>query len=472
MTATATTFEAGTTVQIDPSTLLLERNIRETVLDPAFVASVKAVGVLEPIVAVVNTGGQLVVRFGHRRTLAAVEAGVATVPVYVTGGDDRTEPAEIDRVIRQHDENTQRRPLTAAEQLGVVEQLGLFGLSAAQITKRARITRRTVDAAMATAGSELARKAAEKYEALTLDQAAVVAEFEDEPEVAKALIVAAVDRPEQFGHVAQRQRDERTEREAIAAARAELEAAGVKVIDKPDWQDKTKRLDYLKVSAGGAKLTEVNHAKCPGHVAWVEFSGWSEDGKTREYGPEYGCGNPAKHGHYNTMSSGSSSSRPKADDLTAEQREANRAARRLVIDNNKAWASATAVRRTWLAEFATGKTAPKGAAAFIARAIEQNYHGFNDLDGSKLASQWLGVKGSEGYGRSHLSHAAGEASEDRALMIALIQVLAAYEASSMSEQTWRTDGKNSHGGHYLRFLESAGYGLSDVEKFAVSSRTA
>jgi len=44
-------------------------------LDAAFSASIKELGVLVPIVAVRTAEKQLRVRFGHRRTLAAVAAG-------------------------------------------------------------------------------------------------------------------------------------------------------------------------------------------------------------------------------------------------------------------------------------------------------------------------------------------------------------------------------------------------------------
>jgi len=40
-----------------------------------------------------------------------------------------------------------------------------------------------------------------------------------------------------------------------------------------------------------------------------------------------------------------------------------------VLDGNKAWRSATTVRRSWLAEFAARKTSPRGAASWAAATI-------------------------------------------------------------------------------------------------------
>src|SRR5208283_3568593 len=52
-------------------------------LDPAFVASIKDLGVLVPIMAVRTAEGAVRVRLGNRRTLGAIEAGRPTVPMLV-----------------------------------------------------------------------------------------------------------------------------------------------------------------------------------------------------------------------------------------------------------------------------------------------------------------------------------------------------------------------------------------------------
>src|SRR5689334_16725049 len=84
--------DAGTLEHLDPHTLIVDTNIRDDAhLDPEFVASIKEHGVLIPIAAVRGDDGQTVVRMGQRRTLAARQAGLTRVPVYVrpvTGGDD------------------------------------------------------------------------------------------------------------------------------------------------------------------------------------------------------------------------------------------------------------------------------------------------------------------------------------------------------------------------------------------------
>jgi ParB family chromosome partitioning protein len=125
--------------------------------------------------------GDVRVRFGHRRTLAAIEAELATVPVEIIGDEATDDAAQIERILTQHAENAHRAALTGRQQLGVVEQLNAFGRSAAQIAKRTKMKRKTVDASIAVVRSDLAKAATERYDFLTLEQAAAVAEFDNDP---------------------------------------------------------------------------------------------------------------------------------------------------------------------------------------------------------------------------------------------------------------------------------------------------
>jgi ParB family chromosome partitioning protein len=104
---------------LDPATLLLDLNIREAKLDTAadrgFVASIKDHGVIEPIVAVRTEDGQVRVRHGHRRTLAAIETAKPLVPVFIAGTEDKD---EANRIARQWHENQHRAALTNVGQRG------------------------------------------------------------------------------------------------------------------------------------------------------------------------------------------------------------------------------------------------------------------------------------------------------------------------------------------------------------------
>jgi len=165
--------------QVDPSTLLVDGNVRsDAALDKAFIGSIRDLGVLVPIVAVRTANGELRVRYGQRRTLAAVQAARASVPVIVAGEDDADDADDAARIVSQWHENEHRTGLSTSDKVAAVEQLSLLGLSAAQIVRQTRSRKGDVDQALAAAGSALAKGATERYDFLTLDQAAAVAEFD------------------------------------------------------------------------------------------------------------------------------------------------------------------------------------------------------------------------------------------------------------------------------------------------------
>ena len=244
--------------------------------------------------------------------------------------------------------------------------MAAFGVPAAQIARRLATSRTRVDHGLAVAGSKLARGAAERWGILTLDQAAVVAQFDDDDEAVKQLVVAA--QHGGFDHKAQQLRDARADAAARAEAAQALTAAGVTVGDRPVWDDKTvKRLRELK--QGDQPLTEDNHTDCPRHAAflatdWIypesdedpdgddpdgELSAEDPDGDEdrdrakpyRAWVPENVCTDCAAHGH--TLRFGghdSGSGRKPVSEPDDDEREAARAARRDVIQSNKDWDSA------------------------------------------------------------------------------------------------------------------------------------
>ncbi len=126
------------------------------------------------------------------------------------------------------------------------------------------------------------------------------------------------------------------------------------------------------------------------------------------------------------------------------------------------------MRRAWLADFAKRKTAPKGTAAFLAVALSLDTHALTS-GGNELAAGWLGKK-HPGFGHADLSPAKST-TENRALVIALVQVLAAYKVQ-MTKGTWRADGTQNAAGRYLRFQQRSGYTLAEVEQYAISNKTA
>ncbi|WP_158607493.1 ParB/RepB/Spo0J family partition protein [Flexivirga caeni] len=463
--ATDESVTAAMTVDIDPRTVKIGANVRADVkLSKDFVASIRERGVIVPVVGYFDRDGQYVVVDGQLRTLAAIEAKTPTIPAYAT---HRREDA--DRIIDQMSANYHRTDMTAADRAKGFEQLAGFGLSAAQIAKKTGYKRPEIDAGLKVAESELATKAAARWDFLTLEQAAGLAEFEQDKEALKALTVAA-EAGTGFEHELQRQRDKRTERQAIAALAEQLTAEGVTVIEPPAWDDKTiQRLTRL-ADGQGKQLTPETHRECPGHAAYVEY-GWqwgasagdtADDDERGAYvtSATYVCTAAKANGHADRFGRGGSGKKKLAD-MTEKERAAARAERRDVIESNKAWKSAQTVRAAWVRKFLTRKTAPKGSAVFVAATLAGHASALTDYRTPGVVDELL--HGGKTRMRSDRAKSVENVTDGRALLIAVGHCCAAYEAQ-MSEHTWRS--VQSGPARYLAFLAANGYELADVEKRA------
>ena len=218
-------------VELDPRELLVDVNIRTNArLDKDFVASIKDLGVLVPITAVRTAGGDVRVRFGHRRTLAAIGADLATIPVEIVGDESTDDAGQIECILTRHAENApgRRSPQRAARRRRAAQ---CVRMSAAQIAKRTKIKREAVDASLAVA-IRTCQSSPERYDFLTLEQAAAVAEFDNDPEAVKELVVPA-QQGRGFDHHLQRLREDRADQVLIDAKVTELLTAGITPI--PYW---------------------------------------------------------------------------------------------------------------------------------------------------------------------------------------------------------------------------------------------
>lgn len=285
----------GELLAVDPRTLVIGANVRRDVaLSKAFLRSIADRGVREPIIARRREDGALVVRKGKRRAVAAVEVGRPTVPVFVEPGapgdtdiadTDRAE--QIARIVDQLEENHHRAPTSEADEVRAHQELLDLGLTAGQIARRTHVPSARVKVTTAVARSELAAAVLERYD-LTLDQVAVIAEFDDGTdagvEAVKALTVTASKEPAKFEHVAQRLRDDRADARLVAGQVDELTTAGVRVIN-PEQAEGAQQISGLRAGAevaSGTELTAEAHAGCPGHAAQVEVRrGWDRQPQVR-----------------------------------------------------------------------------------------------------------------------------------------------------------------------------------------------
>ncbi len=182
----------GTIEHVDPHALILEDNVRDdAALDAQFLASITEHGVLIPIAAIRRSDGQLLVRAGQRRTLAAREAGLSTVPVYVRSAADTDLTAQrVERVAEQIVENDQRRQLTDAQRARGIQQMIDAGVSITRVARKLSVPKDTVKAAAAVVKSDAAMQGLADGQ-LSLEEAAALTEFEDMPGAISRLTQAA-----------------------------------------------------------------------------------------------------------------------------------------------------------------------------------------------------------------------------------------------------------------------------------------
>jgi ParB family chromosome partitioning protein len=456
---------------LDPTVLVIADNVRlDPRLDQQFLASIGERGVLEPVVAHRALDGTVVVEYGQRRTLAARQVGLATIPVMVND----TVPTVADRLVDQWVENEHRAALTNRERVHAVQQMALEGLSVAQIAKRTSTAKTAVEAATKIAASQAATEAVEQ---LTLEQAAVLAEFDTDEAAVSSLLACAV-RGYGFDHAAQRLRDDQAERAALTAAADRLREQGVTVVERPNHRDTTtKPLRELRTDDGQPLDPDQHADQCPGHVTWLtidrgiryyddpeedlddEDSDRAEDGDQggdeepeAEYPtkPVQGCAGWADHGHADAYAYRSPAPATKVADMGEAEREAAKAARRRVIQSNKDWVAATKVRREWLRQFGTRKTAPTGAEKFLAQVISDRH------------TQQVGAHELLGTSQAEVASELLTATPKRALHLTLALALASWEQSTTTN-TWRETYHHDLAEAALTAMSGWGYELSDIE---------
>jgi ParB family chromosome partitioning protein len=381
-------------------------------------------------------------------------------------------------------------------------------MTEAAIAKATGLPRPQVAASLTVARSKVAVQAAERWDFMTLDQAATLAEFEDDEEALTALYQMAKDSPGQFAHVAARLRATRTERQAKAAFIAGLEAQGIAIYGDRSYVPWTLALENL-LDGDGNQISPEAHATCPGQavtityewdwapgaeaayraaqgltdnddLAGVEFAS-DEEARAAGFVPGWQigrhlCTDPDQYGHANVH--GTATGTRTKEQRTAEDQAAEAARktdeRRRVRQRNTEWRAATKTRTSHLKALLGRKAPPTGALKLI---VESMARGETQPQmssfGHQTACELLGLIGDgagAGY-RDLLLAELARASEKRAQMIALAMVLGAAEHGVRDVHTWQSAEARywaSYGvpqaARYLAWLaEHTEYALSDIE---------
>lgn len=440
-----------TVVRVDPKTLLVGPNVRkEVILRPDFVASIREHGVLVPILAQETTDGLEVVD-GQMRTLAAVDAELVDVPVFV-------QPPAVDdaaRIVEQIVVNEDRAGLTAPDHVAAIAQLALdFKMPAAEISKRTGASKERVAAVITTSKSKAATAAVGR-EGVTLELAAKMAEAELTDAEIDRVLSTTYNREYQIQVVL----DQRKRAAEVERLTEKLQADGVAIAAKPSHgeyspgeKNKHRYLGDLVDATTGKKITTAKHATCPGHAAFVGVRGYS--------GPvevHYLCTDPSKRGHRDA-------NRVAPTKLT----DAERARKEVEKQRTAAWPTATEVRLEWVREqLLTRRTAPSGwellavhdfaerhqrtwqSGARPALVLLQAPAADDDWNTSTTLAEWAAAKPSNGW------------------RAALAMVIARHEDVLTTGPSWAKASAT-----YLQLLSSWGYDLSEVEQGIVDDAAA
>lgn len=432
----------GIIEHVDPHTVTIEENVRpegpSLPLTAEFIQSIRENGVLTPVLAWRDADGNVIVRAGQRRTLAAREAGV-TLPVYIVEGGNR--------IIEQLVENDQRADLSEADRVQAWRALELEGMSVATIAKRTGTKRDRIKTGLTVAANETAT-ALVAQTGLTLDQAATLIEFEDDPQTVAELTKTAGGNPDYFPVAVQRARNERAAAALREQTEAKLAAKGHRILsDRPNWDEPTPYRLHQVTDEGGNHITDEYVENKPGIAVYVA----AYDGE--RFDLFYYVDDLDAAGL--TIRPGESGA-PKGP-MTDEQK----AERKTLIANNKEWDAAEAVRREWVTTFLTRKTLPKDAMTVIATLLASGGYDLGQSigHGNGQAQAFLGIE--RGYGDKLADYLT--AHPTRAAHVAVAIVLGGIEQET-SRTTWRYPRPEK--AVYFQTLQAWGYPLSPVEKIA------
>ena len=515
---TTSVYEVGHLYEVDPCELKIGANVRVDTHPDAkdFAASVRTRGVLEVISAYLDDEGGLTVLRGQRRALVAVKVGTpsGTVPIRVVPAPD-----EADRIVDQMSENLHREGMNLRETRDGIEQLAILGVSAAQIAKRTALPRPLVDTTLTVVANPATKERMDSA-GMTLEDAAIFAEFEDDPAALDTLTQAWDDpwRRRQIAHIVQGLRDDRAEAHALRAEVERLRAEGLPVLDPQDVPEDLYRHSLARLCTEDG--TPVPEEQWPGvagaavavTVEWVnpddENTGGEDDGTDTEdtdtededyrraepvqvYVPVWVCTDPDAAGlrdgsgrhALRTNDDGDSGTESEQEWATREaeddaRREAESAERRRVIAYNKAWKAAEVVRREWMAGLLGRRTVPAGAESLIAQAVIGREYSLSHAlqHGHSLLPDLLGVKAVEDDGPAYYGNRATcariieqAATPKAATMRTLAAVLAAWEERS-GVHTWRNPG--AWDAAVMGALVGWGYPASEVEQLLIPTRDA
>lgn len=474
-----TTADVGTVEKIPSGDIIIDLNVRQDIrLDKSFVSSVRVYGFLMPPVGYRDEDGKVHITVGQRRVSAALEIGWSVIPILVKPKvEAEGDRAEELRILSQLAENEQRTGLTDAEIAAGYKQLALVGVSEDQIARKTNSAKARVATALKVAGSTVAVDAIEKHE-LTLDQAAILIEFEDDNKAVAELREVAAERPEQLEHRAQqiRSRVARERHGQSVADKARAEGWKVLYRDPNDYNGYGIPNGHARIEGlwraddpKQTKLTLDDVKDHPARVVYIDTTGHREEARV-----EWLIKDHKKHGFASHYDSSGSTSGPLSD--------AEKAARRQKRTDKAEMTDATIVRRTWIKDtllrtkLDVANVLPWIADSALGLTRALGYDQAAQGTARELACDLLGI-GTENPDRHRddrklLDVALSEAGTSNERLRILLAYSIALVEHVAGHQRHHAYGQFTPLAPYFLQLQAWGYTLADVEQRIVDAAAA
>ena len=396
-------------------------------------ASIKEIGQLVPILVRPLENNTFLLVAGHRRLAAIKQLGGISVSAVVLDRADRAR-----EIIQGLSENTSRVDLSAGELTDAIGLLDGLEVSDEEIARALSVPENEIAAAKALAGAPKeirtkARQLAEQHPLTILQQAALVT-YADDKKALKEIESTLRYQPGQLEHAVARI-EARRERDLAVKAIKEAHK-GVPLVKSPGYMGYPEGCEPITnlLNEKGKKFTLATHKECPGHALEI----------TWPYGARkpiitYWCRDWQANAH--TMSPSAKFTQHVRADAPAKAAKEDPEQKRLKEERELAWAAASTVRSEWAKLHATRQLDAEAKLWVLTEILNHGY------------DEWG-------------NHEHKPASIDRAFCELLGGLVDQYESSLHHQYI------NDEDRAYLRFLESQGYTLSDVEKGALEPATA
>ena len=406
-------------------------------------ASIAEAGVLEPLIVAPDPDDPSVhiVVCGHRRRAAAVEAGLLTVPCDVRPEYAGKTPEQVADMLA---ENLHRLDLTGLEEAAGYSQLAMFDWSPERIARRVGrpVARVSAGVAAAKAPAPLRPKLLEGE--LTLEQAAALEEFVQEPKAYERLLRTAATYPAGLHQALAEERHKQELAFRTATTRRGLVDSGVRVVAKPrdfPWSSVEVRLSDLS-SPDGEPLTRETHASCGGHAAFLESN--AEVVFICQHPKDWGHGTPQHYRH-----------RSREEVRAAEE------AAQAVREQDEAMAVAEEARLSFLTAFVARKGRSKAGTLRLALSV-MAAGDCPDREQRETAARLVNPQAEPGRRMQAFIEAVERSGEMRLPLLAVAYAAGAGEANLQARKaSWKFD--PGFAVLWLTVLEQLGYPLTEVE---------